>query len=86
MYFVYVLLSHKDKKFYIGFTSNLNRRIRDHLSGRNVSTKPRRPLKLVYYEAHLSKQDAQRREKYFKTTKGKSTLKQMHRVSLEGTK
>lgn len=77
MYYVYILLSLKDKKFYIGFTSNLKRRINDHISGRNLSTKPRRPFKLIYYEAHLSKEDAQRRDKYFKTTKGKSTLKQI---------
>jgi predicted GIY-YIG superfamily endonuclease len=39
-------------------------------------------LKLIYYESHLSKADAARREIYFKTTKGKSTLKQMLRESL----
>jgi predicted GIY-YIG superfamily endonuclease len=39
--------------------------------------------KMLYYEAHLSKADAVRREQYFKTTKGKSTLRQMLRGSLE---
>ena len=82
MYYVYVLFSAKDKKFYIGFTSNLKRRLEEHSQGKNISTRSRRPLKLVYYESHLSKKDAQRREKYFKTTKGKSTLKQILRNSL----
>jgi len=83
MYYVYVLLSLKDKKFYIGFTNDLKRRLKEHDSGKNISTKSRRPLKLIYYEAHLSKADAERRERYFKTTKGKSTLKQMLRESLK---
>jgi len=80
-YYVYVLLSLKDKKFYIGYTSDLKRRLQEHKRGKNISTKPRRPLKLIYYEAHLSKKDAQRRERYFKTSKGKSTLRQIVRDS-----
>jgi len=82
MYYVYVLLSLKDNKFYIGLTSDLKRRLKEHNSGNNTSTKSRLPFKLIYYEAHLSKADAMRRERYFKTTKGKSTLKQMLRDSL----
>jgi putative endonuclease len=83
MYYVYVLLSLRDHKFYIGLTNDLRRRIKEHNAGKNISTKPRLPLKLFYYEAHLSKDDAERREQYFKTTKGKSALRQMLRKSLE---
>jgi putative endonuclease len=83
MYYVYVLLSLKDNKFYIGFSEDIQKRLADHNAGRNTSTKPRRPLELIYYEAHSSKEDALRREAYFKTTKGKSTLKQMLRTTLE---
>lgn len=86
MYYVYVLQSLKDKKLYIGFTSNLKRRFKEHQLGNSKSTKSRRPLKLIYYEAHLNKKDAQRRERYFKTEKGKSTLKQMLRFTLFGFK
>jgi putative endonuclease len=82
MHYVYVLLSLKDKNFYIGFSEDIKKRLADHNAGRNTSTKPRRPFELIYYEAHLSKEDALRRELYFKTTKGKSTLKQMLRVTL----
>ncbi|MFH1370764.1 MAG: GIY-YIG nuclease family protein [Planctomycetota bacterium] len=71
------------RKFYIGFTSDLKRRIKEHNAGKNISTKSRRSLKPIYYEAHLSKTDAERREGYFKTTKGKSTLRQMPRESLK---
>jgi len=83
MFFVYILISLKDNNFYIGFTTNMENRLKDHNAGRNLSTKGRRPFKLLYYEAHLSKLDAQRRERYFKTTKGKSTLKQVTRSSLQ---
>ena len=82
-YFVYVLLSLKDTRFYIGFSTNVEARLKDHLNGRNISTAQRRPFELVYYEAFRSKQDALRREKYFKTTKGKTTLRQMLRDDLQ---
>ena len=81
-FYTYVLLSLKDRQFYIGYSSNLKQRIKDHFDGKNTSTKPRRPFKLIYFEGHLSKLDAMRREKYFKTEKGKSSLRQMCRNSL----
>ena len=79
MYFVYVLQSVTDERLYIGFTNNIEKRFRDHNSGKNLSTQSRRPFNLIYYEAHLVKEDALRRERYFKTTKGKTTLRQMLR-------
>jgi putative endonuclease len=86
MFYVYVLISEKDGKLYLGFISNLKRRLKEHNDGKTQSTKFRRPFRLIYYEAHTSKEDAQRRESYFKTTKGKSTLKQMLRESLKEVK
>lgn len=74
-YYTYVLISSKDYKFYIGSTSNLKDRIKIHNQGRVKSTKGRRPLKLIYYEACLKKQKAENREKYFKTGFGRGFLK-----------
>ena len=82
MYFVYILRSCKDHNCYIGFSTDVHRRLSQHNNGENISTRNRRPLILIYYEAHLSKEDALRREGYFKTTKGKSTLRQMLRTTL----
>ena len=62
MYYVYILKSIKDKKLYIGYTNNLSRRIREHNSKLNQSTKSRTPFKLVYCEAYQSHQDAKKRE------------------------
>lgn len=79
MFYVYVLQSLKDNKLYIGFTSDLKRRFKEHNNGESKSTKSRKPFELLYYEAHKSERDARRRERYLKTDKGKSDLKQMIR-------
>ena len=67
MYYTYMLKSLKDRKNYAGFTRNLKLRFEQHCKGLVESTKNRRPLKLIYYEACLNKADALKREKYFKT-------------------
>lgn len=77
------IIEPKDNKFYIGSTNYLKRRVKEHQAGKNTSTAKRLPVELIYYEAHLSKSDALRREKYYKTTKGKVTLKQLLRDSLK---
>lgn len=77
MYYVYILQSLIDSKLYVGYTADLKNRLKEHNSGECSSTNPRRPFKLIFYEAYLNKEDAQRRERYFKTNKGKTTLKQM---------
>ena len=65
-YYTYVLLSKKDRKFYTGCTKNLKLRFEQHLNGEVESTKKRRPLELIYYEACRNKDDAFHREKYLK--------------------
>ncbi|MFH1315189.1 MAG: GIY-YIG nuclease family protein [Candidatus Uhrbacteria bacterium] len=67
-YFVYVLESMRDAKRYVGFTVDLRRRFEEHCQGRVISTYHRRPLRLIYFEACLSENDARRREKYLKTS------------------
>jgi putative endonuclease len=62
MYYLYVLRSLKDKKGYIGSTTDLRRRISEHTAGKVPSTKPRRPLELIYYEAYKKEKDARLRE------------------------
>jgi len=75
MYYNYVLLSKKDKKFYIGYTSNLKKRLNEHNSGMVSSTKYRENFILIYCEICLNKYDAMKREKYFKTGFGRRFLK-----------
>jgi putative endonuclease len=79
---VYILKSQKDGLLYIGFTTDLHRRLTEHMHGQSDATAPRRPFDLIYCEYHVSKIDALRREGYFKTTAGKKALKLMLRDSL----
>ena len=73
-FYTYVLLSEKDGEHYIGHTNNLRKRLEEHNAGKNFSTKPRRPLNLIYYEACLNEEDAKQREKYLKNTVGRRYL------------
>ncbi len=82
---VYVLYSLKDHKFYIGSSSNLHERLTNHIKGNAFATSFRRPFTLLFCEYFLSKKDALRREKYFKTTVGKKTLRLMLKESLSLT-
>ncbi len=82
-YHVYVLRSLRDGKFYIGQSTDVYRRLQQHLDGLNRSTWRRRPLELIFFESFLNKEDADRRERYLKTAKGKTTLCQMIRCYLD---
>lgn len=62
---------------YIGYTSNIRKRVLFHNDGLVRSTKHKRPLKLIFFEAYKSKYDALRREKYLKSTRGRTTLRYM---------
>lgn len=84
MFYVYILISVKDKKFYTGYTKNLKLRFERHKRGLVNSTKDRRPVKLIYYEACLNQQDATHREKYLKTFYGKMFIKQRLKSYLTG--
>lgn len=75
MHYTYVLLSHKDGRFYTGCTADLRVRIREHAAGKVRSTARRTPLELIYYEACVNPEDAFRRERYLKTGKGKRYIK-----------
>jgi len=60
---------------YTGRTDDLKRRIQEHKNGKVNSTRYRRPLKIIFYEAYILKDDAVRREKFLKTSEGKLFLK-----------
>ncbi len=80
-YFVYVLISLKDKRFYVGYTETIEKRLLEHENGRVPSTKYRRPLKLLHYEFYINKTDAKAREVFLKSGFGREQL----RLSLKRT-
>ena len=79
MFFVYVLYSEKDHGLYIGFTTNLANRMREHEEGLSLSTTYRRPLILAYYEAYFYREDAETRERFLKSGAGRIFLKKQMR-------
>jgi len=81
MFYAYILLL-SNGKLYSGYTGDLKRRYSEHKNGKGKFTRKLRPLKLIYYEAFINKKDARRRERYFKTTKGKATLRAMLKHAL----
>ncbi|MFA7581690.1 MAG: GIY-YIG nuclease family protein [Candidatus Paceibacterota bacterium] len=74
-YFVYVLKRELDGSNYVGCTSNIKKRLKEHRLGNTRSTKNRGKLKLIYAEIFLNKKDAYSREKFLKTGWGKNYLK-----------
>ncbi|MBL7142328.1 MAG: GIY-YIG nuclease family protein [Candidatus Pacebacteria bacterium] len=79
MYYVYILQSLKNKSLYIGYTTDLKKRFKEHNDGKSVATKPFRPYKLIFYEAFLSQKDAKNRELYLKSGWGLRSLKKILR-------
>src|SRR3982751_103496 len=75
MFYVYVLRSESDSGLYIGFSTNLRARLRQHQAGRSFATSYRGPWKLIYYEAYLEQADALGRERYLKSGAGRRFLK-----------
>src|SRR6516225_4861720 len=71
MFYVYLLHSAKDNGFYIGFSTDLKRRLAEHIRGAAFATKSRGPWKLIYYEAYTEREDAEGREKFLKSGAGR---------------
>ena len=69
-YYTYVLQSKKNGEFYTGVTNNLKKRIKEHNNGSVTSTRYKRPLQFIYFEACENKADAFRRERYLKNRYG----------------
>jgi putative endonuclease len=76
-YCVYILFSEKDHLLYIGYTTNITKRVENHNAGGTTSTANRRPLQLIFCEFYIFEADARKRELYFKTTMGKKAIKLM---------
>lgn len=82
-YYVYLLESEMDKSWYIGFTLGITNRLLAHNSGKNASTKHKRPWRMIYFEAYVNKQDALGREKFLKSGSGRMFLKKQLKNYLE---
>ena len=77
MFSVYILKSEKDSGLYVGYSNNIKNRLIEHNRGKVAATKDRRPLKLIYCELYINKNDAMGRERYFKTGWGRNYVKKI---------
>ncbi|MBI4427098.1 MAG: GIY-YIG nuclease family protein [Candidatus Magasanikbacteria bacterium] len=77
MFFVYIIQSLKTGRFYIGCTKDLEKRLRQHGKGENVSTRFGCPWVLVCYRKFLRQQEAYGCEKLVKSYKGGNGFKKI---------
>ena len=75
LYFIYVLKSETTDSSYVGYTSNLEKRLVEHNNGKSLSTRRKRPWRLVYKEEYSTRSEAASRERYFKSIKGRLELR-----------
>ncbi len=80
MFYTYVLKSLKDNGIYIGYTSDITRRIEEHNSGLSKSTKHRIPFKLIHLEKFKTRSEAMKQERFLKTGKGRVFIKQTYHI------
>ena len=82
MAFVYILQSETTRRFCIGSTDDLERRISEHLRGHNLATRGRGPWKLAYTEQLESLLEARRRELEIKSWKSTKMIQALIRSSV----
>ena len=76
-YWVYALISEKDNRIYVGFSKDVQKRLKEHNSGKTKSTKGYRPWRLIFTKQCTTRVEARELEKYFKSGCGKEELKNM---------
>jgi putative endonuclease len=76
-YVIYAIKSSFDGRIYVGFTLDIERRIKEHNHGKTKSTKGFRPWVLIYRESVENRKEARDREKYLKSGCGKEFLKKL---------
>lgn len=67
---LYILQSEKDRKFYVGISADVTKRLEAHNSGSTRSTKHRRPFRLIHVETFSTRPEAREREKFLKSYSG----------------
>ena len=77
LYKVYVLRSKVAKKSYVGVTNDLEKRLREHNSGKQYYTRRYMPWEVIYLEDYQDFEEALQREKFLKTTSGRRFLKKV---------
>ncbi|OGK16182.1 hypothetical protein A2690_01950 [Candidatus Roizmanbacteria bacterium RIFCSPHIGHO2_01_FULL_39_12b] len=82
MFYTYILRNYKTDRYYVGYTSDLKNRLREHLSGRVKSTKSNLHYELEWYCAFKTEKQAITFEKYLKSGSGIAFMKKRFFKSL----
>ena len=77
MYYVYIIKSLKDDSYYIGHTSDLNKRITEHNRGKSKYTKVKKPWHIIYSETFDTRKDAMQRELEIKKRKSRTYIEKL---------
>ena len=81
MFFVYVLKNVGNNRSYVGYTSDLKRRIIEHnnpnLNSKRYTKKIPGPWELIYKEEYSKRSEAMRREEFLKSGQGREWLKKL---------
>jgi len=77
IYTVYILISEKRNRYYIGCTSNLSRRLVRHQQKSKGFTGSVNDWELKYKEEYISKKAAYQREKMIKKWKSRKKIEQL---------
>ena len=81
MYYIYLIQSKIDDSKYVGYTNNLEDRIKRHNTGKEKYTKNKKPWKLIYYSAFRSRKEATDFEKYLKSGSGREFIRRRINLS-----
>ena len=78
MYYTYVLYSQKYDKIYIGYTSDIKKRLARHNSINNKGyTKKYQPWEILFTEEFQERTEAAKREKYWKSHAGRDKIRRI---------
>lgn len=77
MYIVYIIQNRETKRYYVGYTEDLQDRLRRHKQGRNTSTKSSGEWTIVHTEEFSDKVSAWKRERQIKKYKGGEAFKKL---------
>jgi putative endonuclease len=75
MYYAYVIKSEITDFYYKGHCEELEKRLNEHNSGSTESIRAYVPFRIAYYETFGTREEAIKREKYFKSAAGRRYLK-----------
>ncbi|KAF0152009.1 MAG: putative endonuclease [Ignavibacteria bacterium] len=84
-YYVYILQSMNNDKTYVGQTENLERRLKEHNSGKTSYTAKYVPWKIVYFEKYSTREESLKREKYLKSSAGRRFIKVLLNTNCPGS-